>query len=265
MTVGSLNADDKIIQFLVDETTKHRGFIELEMQYLIEALAFIFAVASGLTVFMGVGSLKEFKEKMRRHYEKEINKYWKKQEPKFERLVEEKYSDEVHKKLGALIGGDDKINIVAESALLEQSVRKQPVLFITQDNPQTEIKEIFQLYKNDHYSVEMIQVSEITKNDVLVVNILNKYKVLVYEVNNDEAVKSGKPELYEQIAAFCNDNNAEHKVQGIFFYRRNDIANREVVNGTRTSVANTKITLWDRIRSLLVLVYTVNQNSGIKI
>lgn len=229
----------KTIEFLESETTKYRGFIQEQQNYLIWLFGVAAAVFLTLMAFLGIESRKKISD-----------------------IFQEQYAEMVNDKLNNFIGGGEQKEYLMGCIRKEREAKEKKILFLKQRKADQNFEKIYEFLKDHGYNVQQKKIKNSMKEEAIG-KIIKGYNAVIYQVDESEcdmdqskdvseqsqcSVKEEKEEKknYIKISNQCN----KHRVYGIF-YSVNQIDLSKCKSLLYVSTANFWATLLDRINSIL--------------
>nr|WP_305182782.1 hypothetical protein [uncultured Schaedlerella sp.] len=229
----------KTIEFLEKETTKYRGFIQEQQNYLIWLFGVAAAVFLTLMAFLGIESRKKISD-----------------------IFQEQYAEMVNDKLNNFIGGEGQKEYLMGCIRKEREAKKKKILFLKQRESDQNLEKIYEFLKDHEYNVQQKKIKNSMKEDAIG-KIIKGYNVVIYQVDKSECdmgqskdvpkqsqcsanKETGEEKNYVKISNQCNDQ----KIYGIF-YSVNRIDLTKCNSCFYVSTTNFGATLLDRINSIL--------------
>lgn len=229
----------KTIEFLENEITKYRGFIQEQQNYLIWLFGVASTVFLTLMVFLGIESRKKISD-----------------------IFQERYAEMVDVEINNFIGGIGQKEYLIRCIKKEEDAKKKKILFLKQRESDPNLERIYEFLKDHEYNVQQKKIENSMKEDDIG-KIIKGYHVVIYQVDESECEtyksrgtpgqsqcsvnkETGKEKNYIKISNQCNNQ----KIYGIF-YSVNRINLSECKQLFYVSTANFGATLLDRINSIL--------------
>lgn len=229
----------KTIEFLETETTKYRGFIQEQQNYLIWLFGVAAAVFLTLMAFLGIESRKKISD-----------------------IFQKQYAEMVDDEINNFIGGKEQKEYLMRCIRKEREAKKKKILFLKQRESDPNLERIYEFLKDHEYNVQQKKIKNSMKKETIG-KIIKGYNVVIYQVDESECERdkskgvpeqsqcgvnkeTGEEKNYVKISNQCN----EQRIYGIF-YSVNRIDLTKCNSCFYVSTANFGATLLDRINSIL--------------
>lgn len=229
----------KTIEFLESETTKYRGFIQEQQNYLIWLFGVAAAVFLTLMAFLGIESRKKISD-----------------------IFQEQYAEMVNDKLNNFIGGEGQKEYLMGCIRKEREAKEKKILFLKQKESDQNFERIYQFLKDHEYNVQQKKIKNFMKERAIG-KIIKGYNLVIYQVDESECEmgeskgvpeqpqcsankKTGEEKNYVKISNQCNDQKIY-----VIFYSKNHINLSRCKSLFYVSTSNFWATLLDRINSIL--------------
>ena len=229
----------KTIEFLEKETTKYRGFIQEQQNYLIWLFGVAAAVFLTLMAFLGIESRKKISD-----------------------IFQKQYAEMVDDEINNFIGGKEQKEYLMRCIRKERDAKKKKILFLKQRESDPNLERIYEFLKDHEYNVQQKKIKNSMKKETIG-KIIKGYNVVIYQVDESECERdkskgvpeqsqcgvnkeTGEEKNYVKISNQCN----EQRIYGIF-YSVNRIDLTKCNSCFYVSTANFGATLLDRINSIL--------------
>lgn len=176
----------KAIEFMENETEKYRDFVQQQQQFIISLLGLIGTGLAAFITFWGLNSRKDISN-----------------------IIHNEYKTQINNEIAQFIGGQDKVQYLAESIQKEETARSKKILFLLQQNPDESLKLICHSLRTQGYCADKRTVSGIL-TDTDIRSILNDCNLVIYQVSPSEFANAECPDSdlnFKKIAAECNNQN----------------------------------------------------------
>lgn len=215
------------IDFLENEITKYREFVERQQDYLIRLIAVIGAGLTGLLAFFGIKGSKDISNIIRKQYAKQVE----------EEIVN-------------LIGSQDKIEYLRNCVEKEEQAKNKKILFLFQHKENKNLMEVYKILKDQRYKAKKIKIHGKIE-DKEICRWAEENDIIIYQVGESE-FESDENVAYARISKECNDK----KVYGILYCENNTAQKRLILHDSYfyMSIANYGLTAMERIFNLLYFV-----------
>lgn len=219
------------IDFLENEITKYREFVERQQDYLIRLIAVIGAGLTGLLAFFGIKGSKDISNIIRKQYAKQVE----------EEIVN-------------LIGSQDKIEYLRNCVEKEEQAKNKKILFLFQHKENKNLMEIYRILKDQRYKAKKIKIHGKIE-DKEICRWAEENDIIIYQVDESEfRTPEFEPDgnvAYARISKECNDK----KVYGILYCEDNTALKRPLYDSYfYMNNANYGLTAMERIFNLLYFV-----------
>lgn len=238
----------KAIEFLENETTKYRDFIQEQQNYLIWLFGVAAAVFLTLMAFLGIESREKISD-----------------------IFQKQYAEMVNDKINNFIGGGEQKEYLMGCIEKERKAKKKRILFLKQRESDQNLERIYEFLKDQGYNVQQKKIKSSMKKETLD-KIIKGYNAVIYQVDKSEYEaketdnksekskskvnkKTEEEKNYVKISKLCN----VHKIYGIF-YSVNQIDLSKCQSLSYVSTANFWATLLDRINSVLYFTQEMSEN-----
>ncbi|MCI8535529.1 MAG: hypothetical protein HFG68_08135 [Hungatella sp.] len=219
------------IDFLENEITKYREFVEKQQNFLIQLIGIFGAVLTGLFAFFKIEGAKDISN-----------------------IIQEQYTNQVQNEIAHFIGGQDKTTYLIDCIEREKQAKNKKILFLFQNNESKNLMEVYSILKDQKYQVKERKIRG-TIVDKEIHRWTNENDIIIYQVDESEFIT---PEFdpdetvtYARIATECNNK----KVYSILYCENNTALKRSLYNSYfYISNANYGLTAMEHIFYLLYLV-----------
>lgn len=220
----------KTIEYLENETSKYRSFVEQQQEFLIRLIVFLGTGVTAVGAFFGIRTRKDVAQ-----------------------LVHDECKGSINGEIAKFVGGEDKVRYLVECIEKEERAKSKKILFLMQEEQDKNLKRIHDSLCDQGYCAEKKKV-EGSVSEQRFGNIVNGYDVVIYQMDKSE-FHDGRSENqdvnYVRISNVCNDK----KIQGILYCTNNRGIKREWCDlSFYISTANYGSTVLERIHSILYFV-----------
>lgn len=229
----------KTIEFLESETTKYRGFIQEQQNYLSWLFGVAATVFLALMTFLGIENRKKISD-----------------------IFQERYAEMVDAEINHFIGGKGQKEYLMRCIDKEKEAKKKKILFLKQRESDQNLERIYEFLKDHEYNVQQKRIKSSMKEEDIG-KIIKEYNVVIYQVDESECERDKSKGVSEQPQCKVNKETGEeknyvkilkqcnaHKIYGIF-YSPNRIDLKKYTPCFYVSTVNFGATLLDRINSIL--------------
>lgn len=219
------------IDFLENELTKYREFVEQQQEFLVWLVGLIGAGLTGLLALFEIKGRKDISN-----------------------IIHERYEKQVQEEMTKFIGGQDKVNYLNSSIKKEEQAKKKKILFVLQRKTENErLKEAYEVLEDQQYDVNK-KLIEGSIEDQTIEKWIQVYDIIIYQVDkteykpSDSNAKSDPDVNYARISEKCN----RECVYGVLYCESNRGLDFELLGSKfYISSANQAATLMERILNLL--------------
>lgn len=216
------------IDFLENEITKYREFVERQQDFLIRLVGFIGAGITGLLAFFGIKGRKDISN-----------------------IIREEYAKQVEEELGYFIGGQDKIVYLRNCTEKEQQAKNKKILFLFQHKEKENLMEVYRILEDQQYKVKKAKIHG-KIDDREICRWVEENDIIIYQVDESEfkkdRIETDKNVAYARISRECNSK----KVFGILYCENNKALDRLLYDSYfYINNANYGLTVMERIFNIL--------------
>lgn len=219
------------IDFLENEITKYREFVEKQQNFLIQLIGIFGAGLTGLFAFFEIKGAKDISN-----------------------IIREQYTNQVQNEIAHFIGGQDKTTYLIDCIEREKQAKNKKILFLFQNNESKNLMEVYSILKDQKYQVKERKIRG-TIVDKEIHRWTNENDIIIYQVDESEFITPefdpDKTVTYARIATECNNK----KVYSILYCENNTALKRSLYDSYfYISNANYGLTAMERIFYLLYFV-----------
>lgn len=220
----------KTIEYLENETSKYRSFVEQQQDFLIRLIVFLGTGVTAVAAFFGIRTRKDVAQ-----------------------LVHDECKGSINGEIAKFVGGEDKVRYLVECIEKEERAKSKKILFIMQEEQDKNLKKIYDSLCDQGYCAEKRKVEGLV-SEQRISNIVDGYDVVIYQMDKSEfhdEHSENRDTNYIRISKECNTK----KIQGIIYCTSsNGINRKECKPSFYISTANYSSTVLERIHSILYFI-----------
>lgn len=216
------------IDFLENEFTKYREFVEKQQNFLVKLVASIGAGITGLAAFFGIKGRKDISN-----------------------IIREQYAKQVEEEIVNLIGDQDKVEYLRNCIEREEQAKRKKILFLFQHKENENLMKVYRILEDQRYKVKKVKIhGKIEDREIR--HWVEENNIIIYQVGESEFKKEGvetdKNVTYARISRECDGK----KVFGILYCEDNKALDRSLYDSCfYINNANYGLTAMERIFSIL--------------
>lgn len=170
------------LDFLENETTKYRRFVENQQDFLLWIMGVIGVGLTGLFTFFEIKGRKDIKK-----------------------IIQEQYKDQVEKEMAGFIGGSQKLAYLKNCVEKEEQAKRKKILFVVQNEENKNLDEVYKILEEQEYSVEKKKLREKKIKDREICKLVEECDIIIYQTDKSESEVPDENVAYARIARKCND------------------------------------------------------------
>lgn len=192
------------LDFIENEVSRYREFIESQQQFLIWLVGIVATGAVSLLTFLGYKSRNDIDSLIQEEYISNIDN---KVEEITETIIEKQFKDKFERNLGELIGGEEKVEYLQENIEREKASKSKNIVFVYNEKIPNQAMEAYQKLLSLKYMVKLKPVDwntgmNIRDLEMKIDKTVDRNDLLIFLVNQSELKnewkKIHKSELIKQ-------------------------------------------------------------------
>ena len=216
------------IDFLENEFIYYREFVKDQQNFLIWLIGLIGASLTGLFAFFNIKGKEDIAN-----------------------IIKERYSNQIQKEIGDLIGGQERVLYLQKCIENEERAQNKKILFLLQGNENESLMKVYDILINQKYCVKKQKIVGSVK-DKMILKWAGEYDIIVYQVPESEYAQNKESDdkivTYAKLSKECNREG----VFCVLYCEDNRGLKRELYSSYfYVSNANYGLTVLERIYNLL--------------
>lgn len=152
----------KTIEYLENETSKYRSFVEQQQEFLIRLIVFLGTGVTAVAAFFGIRTRKDVAQ-----------------------LVHDECKGSINSEIAKFVGGEDKVRYLVECIEKEERAKSKKILFIMQEEQDESLKRIYDYLCDQGYYAEKKKVGGHVSEQRFG-NIVEGYDIVIYHTHESE-------------------------------------------------------------------------------